>query len=157
MSPWRTLLAVRAVTGAGLLWLAVVADARGQLATVGGGVLVSERPSETVAELHAETAPLWETRGYITLSWTQHSARPTGITAAERTVATVGQSMVRLGAGMLWLDANDYRPYPILVSSSIVPLPVPQTALIVIASTQPFQRLDWSLVFKVGVTVWFRS
>ena len=56
---------------------------------------------------------------------------------------------------MLWLDANDYRPYPMLVGSTVVPLPVPRTSFVLIASTLPFEDFDWSLVLKIGVTVVF--
>jgi hypothetical protein len=60
-----------------------------------------------------------------------------------------------IGAGLLWLEVNEYRPYPILLSSTVVPLPIPRTAVVGIVSTQPFQHFEWSVVLKVGVTVWF--
>ena len=133
--------------------LPVVANA--QLATIGGGVLLSDRRPEAVAELHAETPPLYASRAYVTLSWTDDSAKPTVITAAERALLHRRVVMVGLGAGLLWLEGNDYRPYPIIVTSSVVPLPIPRTAVVVIGSTQPFQEFEWSLVLKVGVTLWF--
>jgi hypothetical protein len=125
-----------------------------QFATVGGGVLLGDRLHEPVAELHAETPPFLLSRAYLTLSWTDESASPTVITAAERSLIR-GRVMLGLGAGLLWLEPNDYKPYPILVSTTIVPLPIPRTAVLAIASTQPFQDFEWSLVLKVGVTFWF--
>lgn len=138
-----------------VLVVALSVPAEAQLATVGGGVLLSNRVPEPVAELHAETPPIASTRAYGTVSWTDDSAKPTLITAAERSVLHVRAASVGLGAGLLWLEGNDYRPYPIVVSSTVVPLPVPRTAIVAIASTQPFQDYEWSLVIKVGVTVWF--
>ena len=129
--------------------------AEAQLATIGGGVLLSNRAPEPVAELHAETPPLLAARAYATVSWTDESAKPTFITAAERALVRTRVASVGLGAGLLWLEVNDYRPYPIAVSSAVVPLPVPRTAVVAIASTQPFQDFEWSLVIKVGFTVWF--
>ena len=136
----------------GLAWSRV---AEAQFATVGAGLLVSKRPSEPVAELHAETPPLRSTRAYATFSWTDESAKPTIISAAERRILNTKRTMTGIGAGLLWLDVNDYRPYPIVVSSTVVPLPIPRTAVVAIASTQPFQDFEWSLVMKVGVTFWF--
>lgn len=125
-----------------------------QLATVGAGALLSNRSPEPVGELHAETPPVFASRAYVTLSWTDESAKPTVITAAERALLQ-RKVMVGLGAGLLWLEGNDYRPYPIIVSSTVVPMPIPRTALVAIGSTQPFQQFEWSLVLKVGVTLWF--
>lgn len=147
---------MRALLGAGLLLVVWSADVRAQFATVGGGVLLSSRSPQPVAELHAETPPFLEIRAYGTLSWTDDSWAPTVITAAERQLVNTGVSMTGLGAGLLWLEGNDYRPYPILVSSTVIPLPIPRTAVVAIGSTQPFQDFEWSLVLKVGFTVWFR-
>lgn len=131
-------------------------DAGAQLVTVGAGALVTERATEPVAELHAETPPLaLDARGYVTLSWTDESGAPTLITAAERPALRVGRAYAGLGGGLLWLEANDYEPYPMLVSSTVVPLPVPRTSFVLIASTLPFEEFDWSLVLKLGVTVLF--
>lgn len=126
-----------------------------QLATVGGGVLTSKRAPEPVAELHVATPPVLATRAYLTLSWTDESGKPTVITAAERSLLRRKPASVGLGAGLLWLEGNDYEPYPIVVSSTVIPLPVPRTAFVAIASTQPFQEFEWSVVLKIGVTVWF--
>ena len=145
----------RAVVGFGVLSVVLVVPSEAQFATVGGGVLMSNRTPEPVAELHAETPPILAARAYVTMSWTDESTKPTVITASERSVAHVGRAFFGLGAGLLWLDVNEYRPYPILVSSTVVPLPVPRTSMVAIASTQPFQDFEWSLVLKVGVTVWF--
>ncbi len=135
--------------------LALAPAAWAQLVTVGGGVLVSNRPTEPVLELHGETPPFADTRAYVTFSWTDDSWNPTIITAAERPVLHVGRAFAGLGAGLLWLDANDYRPYPMLVGSTVVPLPVPRTSFVLIASTLPFEDFDWSLVLKIGVTLVF--
>lgn len=78
------------------------------------------------------------------------------ITAAERPVRRAGSAFTGLGAGLLWLEANDYAPYPMLVSSTVVPLPLPRTSFVAIVSTLPFEDFDWSLVLKLGVTVWFQ-
>jgi hypothetical protein len=135
---------------------AAISDvAEAQLATVGAGLLISNRPSEPVAELHAETAPVHSARAYVTLSWTDESAKPTVISAAERPLLATGATATGIGGGLLWLEVNDYRPYPIVVSSTVIPLPIPRTAAVAIASVQPFQDFAWSLVVKVGVTLWF--
>lgn len=42
-----------------------------------------------------------------------------------------------------------------LVSSTVLPLPIPRTSVVLIGSTLPFQDFDWSLVLKVGITVLF--
>lgn len=148
---------MRGLLAAALLAALLGTDAEAQFATVGGGVLLSNRSPQPVAELHAESPPVVRTRAYGTLSWTDDSARPTVITAAERQVVNTGVTMTGLGAGLLWLEVNDYRPYPIVVSSTVIPLPLPRTAVVAIASTQPFQDFEWSLVLKVGFTAWFRG
>jgi hypothetical protein len=144
-------------TSLGLFVLAVMLPVTGdaQLATVGAGVLTSKRAPEPVAELHAASPPILSSRAYVTLSWTDESGMPTVITAAERSIVRSKAALVGFGAGLLWLEGNDYRPYPIAVSSVVVPLPIPRTAVVAIASTQPFQDFEWSLVLKVGVTIWF--
>ena len=147
--------AVRVALSVVLLIAALPVGASAQFATIGVGVLLSERPSEAVYELHAETRPWHASRAYATLSWTDESASPTVITAAERALLQKKSVIVGLGAGLLWLEGNDYRPYPIVVSSTIVPLPIPRTAVVAIGSTQPFQEFEWSLVLKIGVTFWF--
>jgi hypothetical protein len=126
-----------------------------QLVTVGGGALVTERSTDAVAELHGETPPLAGGRAYGTLSWTSESAAPTVITAWERPVWTVGNAFTGLGVGLLWLEVKDYEPDPMLVSSTVVPLPLPRTSFVFIASTTPLDDWDWSLVFKVGITLVF--
>lgn len=146
---FRTFVSV----GAFSVVLAVTSEA--QFVTVGAGVLLSSRSPEPVAELHAETPPLLATRAYATLSWTDESTRPTVITAGEHSVGNIGRVFFGLGAGLLWLDFNQYRPFPILVSSTVVRLPIPQTSVVAITSAQPFQDFKWSMVLKLGVTVWF--
>ena len=140
---------------AAVLLLLAAAPAGAQIATVGAGALLSDREPIAVFELHGETPPLAGWRGYATLSWTRQSAAPTVITAAERPVLSYGQGFTGLGAGLLWLEGNDYAPFPILVSSTVLPLPIPRTSLVAIASTQPFQEFAWSLVLKVGITFLF--
>jgi hypothetical protein len=138
-----------------VLFVALPVTGDAQLATIGAGVLTSTRAPEPVAELHAATPPILATRAYLTLSWTDESAKPTVITAAERSLLSRRLALVGLGAGLLWLEGNEYRPYPIVVSSTVVPLPLPRTAFVAIASTQPFQDFEWSLVLKIGVSLWF--
>ena len=118
-------------------------------------MLLSKRPAETVAELHGETPPFAGTRGYVTLSWTDESAKPTIISAAERPVLHVGRAFTSLGVGLLYIRAKDYQPDAMLVSSTVIPLPVPRTSFVLIGSTLPFEDFDWSLLLKVGVTVAF--
>ena len=141
--------------GIAILIAALPVTSEAQLATIGAGVLFSNRSPEPVGELHAETPPVYASRAYVTLSWTDESGKPTVITAAERALLQRKAVMVGLGAGLLWLEGNDYRPYPIIVSSTVVPLPIPRTAVVAIGSTQPFQEFEWSVVLKVGVTLWF--
>lgn len=148
-------LVVKYIVLCGLAWFGLPQSAMAQFVTVGGGVLLSERSPEPVAELHAQSPPGRGARAYATFSWTDDSAKPTIITAIERPVLRIGNSFTGLGAGLLWLDVNDYRPYPMIVSSTIVPLPIPRTSFVMIASTLPFEEFDWSLVLKVGVTVVF--
>ena len=139
--------------GASTLMLAPAAGA--QLVTAGAGVLITERPEQPVFELHGETPPFAEARGYLTLSWIDDSWAPTLITAVERPVLRFDGAFTGVGAGLLWLEANDYRPYPMLVSTTVVPLPLPRTSFVMIASTLPFEHFDWSLVLKIGVTLLF--
>jgi hypothetical protein len=149
--PW---LCTLLIAGGSLFVLA--SDAAAQLATAGAGVLISERPQQPVFELHGETPPFpADARGYVTLSWTDQSWAPTIISAAELPVLRFDGAFTGVGAGLLWLEVNEYRPYPMLVSTTVVPLPVPRTSFVLIASTLPFENFDWSLVLKVGVTLFF--
>jgi hypothetical protein len=66
-----------------------------------------------------------------------------------------GQAFTGLGAGLLWLETNDYKPYAMLVSSTVIPLPVCRTSVVLIGSVLPFEDFDWSIVLKVGVTLVF--
>lgn len=128
-------------------------SASGQPVTVGAGTLLSDRPAQPVAEVHAAAPTLAGVRPYLTLSWTDESTRPTAITAAERTAFRTPVSSTGVGAGLLWLDAHDYRPRPMLVSSTVVPLPLPRTSAVAVGSTLPFHEFEWSLVLKVGVSL----
>lgn len=145
----------RGALTSGLLLGLAGSPAVAQVGTVGAGVLVSERPTEPVFELHAETPPVTQWRGYVTLSWTDESASPTVITAAERPVLRFGGGFTGLGAGLLWLEATDYEPDAMLVTSTVLPLPIPRTSVVVIGSTLPFEDFDWSVVLKLGITLFF--
>jgi hypothetical protein len=63
------------------LLVALPAAVHAQFATVGAGVLASNRKPEPVAELHAETPPVFASRAYLTLSWTDESSALAVITA----------------------------------------------------------------------------
>ena len=147
---------VRTLWLAGASTLALAPAVPAQLATVGAGVLISERPQQPVFELHGETPPVpADSRAYVTLSWTDESWAPTIISAAELPVLRYEGAFTGVGGGLLWLEANEYRPYPMLLSTTVVPLPLPRTSFVMIASTLPFEDFDWSLVLKIGVTVLF--
>ncbi len=146
---------MKAVLSLALLGLMPLLGAEAQFATVSAGMLVSNRVPAVIAELHAETPPVRATRGWITLSWTDESVKPTVITAVEHALLHVKAAGTGLGAGLLWLEPDNYKPYPIIVSSTVVPLPIPRTSFVAIASTQPFQKFGWSLALEVGVTLWF--
>lgn len=152
----RAIVWARATLLIGALALALAPDAVAQLATAGAGVLITERPEQPVFELHGETPPFAaDARAYLTLSWTDESWAPTVISAAELPVLHFGDAFTGVGAGLLWLEGNDYRPYPMLVSGTVVPLPLPRTSFVMIASTLPFENFAWSLVLKIGVTLVF--
>ena len=84
----------------GFFCLVFAQAAWAQFVTVGGGVLATNRSTDAAGELHGETPPFAETRGYVTASWIRESAKPTLITAVERPVLHVGRASV--GAGC-WL------------------------------------------------------
>ena len=138
-----------------VLGLVPLLGAEAQFATVSAGALVSNQVPVAIAELHAETPPVRATRGWITLSWTDESAKPTVITAVEHALLHFKSAGTGLGVGVLWLEPDNYKPYPIIVSSTVVPLPIPRTSFVAIASTRPFQDFEWSLALEVGVTLWF--
>ena len=146
---------MKAIVSLALVGLVPLLGAEAQFATVSAGLLVSKQVPDVIAELHAETPPFRATRGWITLSWTDESAKPTVITAVEHALVHVKDAGTGLGVGVLWLEPDNYKPYPIIVSSTVVPLPIPRTSFVAIASTQPFQKFDWSLALEVGVTLWF--
>lgn len=125
-----------------ILPAALPVAAKAQLATIGAGVLLSDRRPEPVAELHAETPPVRASRACVTLSWTDESAKPTVITAAERAllqrkVVVVGpRSRTPLAGGKRLPALSDYRdvePRPIADSSH---------GVVAIGSTQPFQEFE---------------
>jgi|GEM_PF-3232180 len=153
---WSGIL-LRVMCLTGLLWVASASDTHAQFATMGGGVLTSRRAPQTVAEVHLETPPFASFRAYATSSWTDKSWNPTFITAAERPVLRMGRAFTGFGPGLLWFKTDVYRAYPILVSSTVIPLPIPRASLVLIGSVQPFQDFEWSMLVKAGVTIWFRK
>jgi hypothetical protein len=144
----------RATLSLAVLGLVVSLAAEAQRLSVGAGVLLSERPSEPTYNIHFDSPPVYKTRAELTLSWNDKSGKPTVITEAERSIIDSRLLVFDAGAGLLWLEVNDYRPYPILISTTVVPLPVSRAAIVAVASTQPFQDFEWSLVLKVGFSVW---
>ncbi len=134
----------------------LVSIAHAQFATLGGGMLVTERPLKGVAEINVQTPPFYNSRAYVTFSWTNESAKPTYIAAVERKIFGIDKVFATgLGAGMLMIEPRDYKPDFMLVSSTFVPLPIPRTALVVIGSVLPFEKFEWSLILKVGWAIWF--
>jgi hypothetical protein len=131
--------------------LALAAGA--QRVSLGVGVLLSNRPSEPSFDLHIDSPPFYKTRAELTLAWNDKSNNPTVITEAERSIIDTKAFAFDLGGGLLWLEANDYRPFPAIISTTVVPLPVPRTAIVAIASTQPFQDFEWSLVLKGSISL----
>ena len=111
-------------------------------------------PVDPVAELFVTSPPVvYEFRAYLTTSWVLDEIQPTFITAADRAVWRTGYHTTTLGAGVLWLQPANYTPYPILVSTTLIFLPIPRTMLVGIGSVQPFQDWSWSIVAKVAVTL----
>src|SRR5258707_6375461 len=115
---------------------------------VDAALLVGKFPSEPVFKWHGDSPPFYATRASFTLSWTDDSEKPTVLTEAERSIVDAKAIGIGLGAGLLWLEDNQYRPYPIIISTTFVPLPVPPggVGLVPIPSTQPFPDFDSSLV-----------
>ena len=134
----------------------VAASGEAQRLSAGAGILLSDRPSEPTYNIHLDSPPLHKTRAELTLSWNDESGKPTVITEAERALIDSRYLALDAGAGLLWLEFNDYRPYPILISTAVVPLPVPRTAIVAVGSTQPWQDWDWSLVLKASFMLWAR-
>jgi len=136
---------------------AAAAPAEAQRLSVGAGVLLSDRPSEPTYNIHLDSPPLYKTRAELTLSWNGESGKPTVITEAERSLIDSRHLALDAGAGLLWLEFNDYHPYPILISTAVVPLPVPRTAIVAVGSTQPWQDWEWSLVLKASFMIWAKN
>jgi len=131
-----------------------LADAQG--GTVGAGALFTKSSVNPVGEAYLGAPPVHGFRAYGIGSWTDDSWAPTLVTAVERVVLPTPYSFTTLGAGLVWLEFNDYRPYPILTSTTVVPLPLKAPlSLVVVGSTQPFQDFEWTIVTKVAVTVFF--
>jgi hypothetical protein len=125
--------------------------AHAQRLSVDAGILIGNFPSEPVYELHGDSPPFWKSRASFTISWTTDVAKPAVITEVERSLVDVKAIGIGLGGGLLWLDDNHYRPYPLIISTTFVPLPIPRTGVVAIAATQPFQQFDWSLVVSLSV------
>jgi hypothetical protein len=132
----------------------LVLAAAAQRVALGVGVLLSNRPSEPSFDLHIDSPPLYRTRAELTLAWNDKSNNPTVITELERSIIDTKAFAFDLGGGLLWLEANDYRPFPAIISTSVVPLPIPRAAIVAVASTQPFQKFEWSLVLKASISLW---
>ena len=130
--------------------------AAAQRVFLGTGLLLSNRPSEPSFDIHIDSPPWHKIRLELTTAWNDKSARPTVITEAEHSLIDTRWFAFDLGGGLLWLDANDYRPFPAIISTTVVPLPIPRAAIVAIGSTQPFQDFEWSLVLKASVTLWSR-
>jgi len=127
-----------------------------QRAFLGAGIVLSDFSSLPDFDLHLDSPPWRATRAELTLAWSDESAKPTVITEAERSIIDSKALAVDLGAGLLWFEANDYRPFPAIISTIVVPLPIPRTALVAIPDVQPFQDFEWALVLKVSLTLWSR-
>ena len=126
-----------------------------QRVALGAGVLLSNRPSEPSFDLHIDSPPFYRTRAELTLAWNDKSTKPTVITEVERSIIDTKAFAFDLGGGLLWLEANEYRPFPAIISTSVVPLPIPRAAIVAVASTQPFQEFEWSLVLKGSISLFF--
>ena len=148
----------RFVFGCLAMWCLACLPSRlgAQVGTFGAGALITEASFKPVAEGYLGSPPVHGFRAYGIGSWTDDSWAPTLITAVERVVLTKHRSFTTFGAGMLWLEFNDYRPYPILASTTVVPLPfAPSISVVVVGSTQPFQDFEWTIVTKLAITLFF--
>src|SRR5207247_11031101 len=103
---------MKAIVSLALLGLVPLLGAEAQFATVSAGMLVSKRVPDVIAEQHAETPPFRATRGWITLSWTDDSAKPTVITAVEHALVQVKDAATGLGVGVLVRQPEHYNPAP---------------------------------------------
>lgn len=123
---------------------------------LGAGIVLGDFSSEPDFDLHIDSPPWHATRAELTLAWSDQSAKPTVITEVERSFIDTKALAVDVGAGLLWFDAHEYRPFPAIISTIVVPLPIPRTALVAIPDVQPFQDFEWALVLKVSLTLWSR-
>lgn len=129
-----------------------------QFVTIGSGILVSERPLRPIAELNVQTPTFLKSRAYLTLSWTDESFKPTIIAAIERSVLQIDEvSNTSIGVGLLLIEPKKYEPDLMFVTSTVVPISIPNTSLVLIGSTLPFEKFDWSVVLKVGWAFWFKG
>jgi hypothetical protein len=134
-----------------------IPSAAAQVGTLGAGALITESDVKPVAELYLGAAPVRGFRAYGIGSWTEDSWRPTLITAVEREVIPTPYSFTTLGVGLVWLEFEDYQPYPILASTTVVPMPfLPSSSFVVVGSTQPFQDFQWTVVAKLAVTLFLK-
>src|SRR5258706_14072208 len=109
---------MKAVVSLALLGLVPLFGAAAQFATVSAGLLVSKLVPDPIVELHAETPPFRATRGWITLSWTDESAKPTVITTVEHTLLHFQHADTGPGGGVHGIEPVRHRPYPIMLIST---------------------------------------
>src|SRR2546427_12020573 len=114
---------MKSMLSLGVLGLVPLLGAEAQFATLSAGAVVSNQVPVAIGELHAETPPVRATRGWITLSWTDESAKPTVITAVEHALLHFKSATTGLGGGVLCLQPGNSKPYPVILSSRVVPLP----------------------------------
>jgi hypothetical protein len=130
------------------------AAAGAQRVFLGAGMVLSDFASEPDFDLHVDSPPWHAIRAELTLAWSDKSAKPAVITEAERSIIDSKAIAIDVGAGLLWFAGNEYRPYPAIISTVVVPLPIRRTALVAIPAVQPFQDFEWSVVLKVSFTLW---
>lgn len=141
---------------AALACVVLPAGSAAQVGTLGAGALITESNTDPVAELYLGAPLVKGFRPYGIASFTKGSWSPTFITAVEREIVKTSFSFTTLGAGLAWLEFKDYRGYPILTSTTVFPLPFSEKlSFVVVASTQPFQDYQWTVVAKVAITLFF--
>ena len=139
---------------AALACLVFPACSAAQVGTLGAGALITESKVDGVAEVYLGAPPLSGVRAYGIGSWTKDSWSPAFNTAVEHEIVATKHSFTTLGAGLVWPEFKDYRGYPILTSTTVVPLPFARPlSFVLVGSTQPFQDFQWTVVAKLAVTL----
>ena len=138
-----------------LISTALPGAAATQRAFLGAGIVLSDFASQADFDLHLDSPPWHASRAELTLAWSDQSAKPTVITEAERSIIDTKALAIDLGAGLLWFP-DTYKPFPAIISTIVVPLPLPRTALVAIPDVQPFQDFEWAVVLKLSLTLWSR-